>query len=532
MRALQAARIGLGALLIGAGFFTAYLSEPRVRYLHEGKALSSWDNQATFREGGRGIGIQVHGGLLHGMLRARFSACPVDPLPGCEPDKAFSLPVPASGLVLLRFPEGKLEVSLQVFRPPFQPLFLALLALWAAGFALLFSGPARLLVLGGLLLFGSYLSVTQGEVRALDVEGHIRHVERIAIDGPWVKAGACWECFQPPVYYTLASALLGFPREIGAPETLVLHALTLFCFLLSLPLIVGILRPFAGSQRDLLLFSALAAFWPAGVIHSVRVGNDGLAMLAGFLCLFLLLRKRWLMAAGAAGLCLLVKNSGVVLVVFAGAWVALQFWRSEISPRRAALCLLLLAAALGANSGMQRIKAYDPARLSALNGNMAAENSLKHLVLLDLKRFVWEPFINPWDDSTGRQYIQNYFWKTSLFGEWGFHFPGAAWLARGLSVLLLALLLLGAIALARARRPAFPLLLGGVSMAAIYYYRLKHPYCCNADFRFVHPVVVAIPAALAQLREGLLLLAARALAGAFLGSTAAFFALFWAFSLA
>lgn len=496
-------------------FWALAASDPGVLFFAKvsGKSQLLWNPDNHFATDQREVTVIVRQARRHSSLRAHFSVCPLDH-PECRAGGFFRLPIPDTGQITLRFPQAPVAMDLQ--RAPLHPLYVLFLALLALAFGILFTGDTRLLALLSLAASGLLFSVTMGQWRALDVNGHLAHVELIAQRGPFVNANICWECFHPPLYYSLASAFLGFPTQLSSAAATLLQGLAIALHALAAPLVLAALRPFSGSRRDLFLYSALVALWPAGVLASVRVGNDGLLDLCAFAVLALLARERFVGAACVAGLAIFIKKSAALWIAFTVCWA---LWRR---PREGLLCLGIGCAALALGFGVDRIKEFDPARLAALSGQMYVANTAENLLLPAPRAFFAEPYVNPWEKSPGRDHLVNYFWKSSLFGEWGYDVPG--WAPTGLSVLLVLLLAVAAWSWWRGGREWRVLGALGIAFSAVVAYRALYPFACNADFRFVYPLVAwALAVSLAR-ESGP---AERWATGVFLLLSQSFFVLIW-----
>jgi hypothetical protein len=465
-----------------AAFFALAASDPGILFVSvvKGNSAAFWTPENHFSTNDESPVITVVTASHAGSVRARFSACPTEPV-GCRPNgEPFTLELPA-GSRTLHFPEAARPVTVDLQRVPWHPFFLAFLLLLAGAAWLAFrDAVVRWLVWGVLFTSGLYLSQTSGQTRGLDVSGHLVHVQRIATDGLFVNAQACWECFHPPLYYLLASTLLGFPTMLRPWSASALQGFSLVLQCLSVPLVVAALRP---AGRGLLLYAALVLLWPAAVLGSVRLGNDSLLNFCAFGVILLLLRRRLLWAACLTAAALLVKESAIVLVALVAAWGALAVFR----PRDRVGAGLILAGGLGLSCFVARLKAFDPTRMDALAEPLRVRNTFLNVALPDPVAFLREPFVNPWVASGNREHLMNYFWKSSLFGEWGYEFPFSGPFALALSLALLCLLSVAAFSWWRAGRPLFPALLLAVSFAAVTGYRLLHPFASNPDFRFVYP---------------------------------------------
>lgn len=531
-------RLLLAVLLVPAAFYFLGLSDPQVTFLVRERAwwalesrfhLSSEASPKSAEEQNLKAEIVVANRRLHPAIRARFSVCPAE-LPACVPGQFLSLHVPESGSQRLRFPVKVGEVKMEAFREPFHPLFLLFLACLLASALLAFPGAVeRWLAAAWVLTAGPYFAVTAGLHRALDLRGHVEHVELIAREGLLVPAMKCWECFQPPFYYAGASLFLLYPERIWPAGVLQLQGLAFLLSLCCVPLVVGALRPFSREGWPLFLFSAVVCLWPAAVLQGVRVGNDPPQALLAFLALWLLAHRQWLPAVGAAALALLVKNNGAVVLGVCVALVGLAWLRQELKPRVAAGALLVALLALVANAALQKAKSYSHERLGIMSERLRSSDRPAELLLPHPTAFLTEPFVNPWNSTPNRNHTPNYFWKTSLTGEWEFGFPGAETLALALGGALAILLSCAALAFLRGWRG---LLLPGLCLAfsflAILAFRGLYHYANHADFRFVYPLTAfGISAILASARKPRLELAARGAAILFLLLGQAFFTLHW-----
>jgi hypothetical protein len=531
-------RLLLAVLLLPAAFYFLGLSDPQVTFLAREKAWWALESRFHLSSEARPRGaveqtlqaeIVVANRRLHPNIRVRFSTCPAE-LPSCVPGHFLSLKMPESGSQRLRFPVKVGEVKIEAFREPFHPLFLLSLGCLLASALLAFPGTVeKWLAVAWVLTAGPYFAITAGLHRALDLRGHVEHVELIAREGLLVPAMKCWECFQPPFYYAGASVFLLFPERIWPAGVLQLQGLAFLLSLLWIPLVVGAIRPFSREGWPLFLFSALVCLWPAAVLQGVRVGNDPPQALLAFLALWLLASKQWLPAMGAAALALLVKNNGAVVLGVCGAMVGLAWLRRELKLSSATGALLLAVLALGANAALQKAKSYSHERLAIMPEKLRSIDRPAELLLPHPAAFLTEPFVNPWNSTPNRNHTPNYFWKTSLTGEWDFGFPGAETLALALGGALTILLACAALIFLRGRHG---LLLPGLCLAlsflAILAFRGLYHYANHADFRFVYPLTAfGIAAILASARQRRLELAARGATILFLLLGQAFFALHW-----
>lgn len=397
------------------------------------------------------------------------------------------------------------------------PLALLLFALllppiWLVMARLRLPPAVRLLLIAALALRVFYLGYTDFMARSYDVvepTGHLDYIRYLAERGELPPPGKGWEYHQPPLYYCTAAAIYRGAVAFGLSEPLLmLQLFALTCsaaFLLFAALTV---REFAGDGWRAWILTAAVAFWPAGIIHAVRLGNDPL--LHAFWAGSLYFAVRWwrsdaapdlLRAAILAALALTAKVNGIIAVATVASLLARARWRAP--PHRAAgraIAVLLLGAVVSLAPRVYH-QVIDPhadwmvgESLRTAAPTLRVDNDPRNFIYFDVPTFLSAPYLNVRDDATGRRYFWNTLLKTSLFGEFDFGRGRAALLATLLSALLLgsipyAVAGLGLDGAAGLRRH-LPLLLCLLwSLLALVSFRLHHPLASNADFRFIFPAI-------------------------------------------
>ncbi|HLG95742.1 MAG TPA: glycosyltransferase family 39 protein [Bryobacteraceae bacterium] len=410
------------------------------------------------------------------------------------------------------------------------------------------------------LLYQSHTPVTE---RTYDVLGHLQHIEYIAYSASLPPSAYCHECFQPGLYYVVASAVYSMARATRIFDPmLVLQFLSLVWFWVFLIMSARITMLWFPQQREVHLATSLLAFWPAGFLHSARVSND-IAFYAFFATsLYFLLswwktgsRKHLIIAASVAGCGVLIKTTIMPLI---GAISILILYRI-FSGRRASTEEAAVAAcnekAMPRHSGVLLDGRSWPAYLlalfvmvlgitvylaqSALRGNirppfgdnspaMYVGNSWKQYLVLNPVSYFTSPFVDSVRDGTGRRYFWNYMLKSSMFGDYSAWFgkPVQRFLALVMSPLLLALVLLFCIGvvrcLRRAARQSLPLLVViAVSILSVFALRFYNPYSGNNDFRYIYPALIPIVLLLVEGTRSVRI--GRALCFLFCGLSAAFY---------
>jgi hypothetical protein len=427
----------------------------------------------------------------------------------------------------------------------------------------------------GTLLRLAYVAVTPFWMRAHDEGGHIDYIEYVLKHASIPAPYEGWSFYQPPLYFALSAALWKLLTVLGVTQrATVMCALQLESLVFELGFLAfsyatasaclralpdaAFGRRLASRSALIALVAALVCFWPSGVIHSARIGNDDLFYLlygGGFYFL-----SRWWIssrdrdltfAAVWGGLAMLTKTNALVLFMVAGVLLATRFLVDEgrrLGPslRRVWPTALIFLGAVGLALGRGVIDTARGKRSNVLVGNagwlrsdLAVGNGAYNYLWFSVKTFVTQPFTSAFDDAKGRQLFWNYALKSALFGEFGFDRPSSlAVLGVVVSVLflvLLACLLIGT-ALRRARRADWyvdvPALVATVAFfASLAAFRMSIPKACSGDFRYIFPVIAPLvylfvrSVTLATQRGWRWAPQAAAVAGwSFVASSAAFFA--------
>jgi hypothetical protein len=379
----------------------------------------------------------------------------------------------------------------------------------------------------GLLLRVLYLNTTQYDIRTHDVDGHIEYIEYIIDHHSLPPGNGGWEFFQPPLYY-LFSALIVLPmHSAGADPDMtyfVLQVLSLCLF--SIFLIVSILvfekvaaglKQTSKRERDtlLIIMSAMLVFWPSGIIHSVRIGNDLLLYPLYALGLFFL--TRWhdarqlhdlYLATAFACLALVTKVTGAVLLATIGAVLAYEYARARrrekymAACRKAAPILLLMVLVASAVTIMHVMSASGPdgdllvPNSGGLSSNLRVNNSVENYLWLDAGALISPPFAMPFDDAGGRQHYWNYLLKTSLFGEFRFKQQETIAIALNITAIIMAAYAIAGLLISKgaARETSTGVLTVSLALliAASLFLSVREPFVTSRDFRYILPAMISL----------------------------------------
>lgn len=358
------------------------------------------------------------------------------------------------------------------------------------------------------LLASVYLLFTLPQKRSYDYVPHMNYLQLIEQTGKIPGTRTCWQCYHPPAYYLTAFAVTKiFGADNPASRGRLLQLVSLLMFIAFQAAGLSITLSSFASRRWKLLASILFAFWPAGLIHSVRVSNDMLVcMLQGLSLLFLISwrdshsRTALAISVITAVLAVWTKFNGLLSLVLVAATCLIDAYvRSRSIKQTLKDAWPPVAASI---AGFCALIAYQFARGGGFSNTdrlvqgVRVENSAQHLMWLDWSSFLGRAFIDPWRDETGRQFFWNYWLKTSIFGEFSFsRGAGSAFLSRIAAISLLLIIIplcLGFYRAIRDRRMyifAMNLLL---LTAAAWAFRLTNPFACTADFRYSYPAVIPI----------------------------------------
>lgn len=379
--------------------------------------------------------------------------------------------------------------------------FLSLIALVLCRLRL--SKPLIALVLLSTLFHIFYAMETPYSVRSHDVDGHVGYVEFIAdrLEIPGVDD--CWTCYHPPVYYAAMAPVwkgaesLGFsPRRAVQWATLALSVVLVAAGTLSLQLLMR--------GPALAIAVILWAFWPVLFMISPRIGNDQMFFAAHAICFvstlgYMLKQKTscLLLGAIACWIAFWSKSTGTITI---GIWIVGfllgYFPRENLLPKKGEWASLGILFALCVTILLRFVLGNDlVGNASGLNSGLRVGIEPKNFLYFDLPGFLTTTYTSAWHDEGGRQFFWNYLAKTSLFGEFpvrtdSFGNSVAAWL----NLSFVGLVIFAFVGFWKRRIDRFGFLLlvqAGLFTLAMVVLRLRYPYSCSSDFRYILPVLLS-----------------------------------------
>lgn len=387
-----------------------------------------------------------------------------------------------------------------------------------------------------LCLSVAYLSHTNAQTRTFDVYeggGHRDYINTIVNQHKLPEAGGGWEYHQPPAYYLIAAAAKTIATTFGNTSRDVWgQCVALFFWTIFLTSALACLRiGFKKATVPLALSSMALCFWPSGIIHSIRIGND-LALYAFYGLSFFYTLAWWKRRQSTTLYCagfwmavsIITKSNGLAIAATLGILLLAHIYThtrrtTRLPAQRSSLLReslmigSMLAASVLINTG-KKIYYYTNGTSSdwllgnvsqTINSGLLVKNHLPNYLIFDIATFLQNPFINTWDDQYGRQYFWNFLFRSSLSSE--FFFQGKIMSLCGISNGIFLLCAVSGMfifflqAQASIHKPQIisriyrylPWILGIIfPLILLLAYRIKAPFSCNTDFRYIYPVIICL----------------------------------------
>ncbi len=414
------------------------------------------------------------------------------------------------------------------------PYFLGFLLLLSALQQIMpLSDGQRCIMLLGLVVLLAYWSITPWQLRTHDVGldgGHFGYATWIADRLSLPRPTDGWTYYHPPLYYIISAAILRGADlfSISRPEALQIFSLSLWLVFLSASA-ASLRMCLRGKESWLLVATTALVLWPSGIIHSIRIGNDvptyACSALAA-LCMLRWWKTRYLRALfGMAiwtALALACKTSSIALVATG---CVLLGWKLVLPGRLGRLrafghtAVFGMGIVAGLTLGLTgniyhywrgEVSHWLVGNVGSLTDGLRVPANLKAFLPLDIPTFLVTPWINPWEDASGRGNFWNYLLRNSLSGE--FSFDGKAQylisMAWGLALLALSVLVVREVCRTLAQQAGTStayrlrplLLLGFFWLTSLISLRIQAPYACSNDFRYIVPIL--LPAIVLAVRAG------------------------------
>lgn len=379
-----------------------------------------------------------------------------------------------------------------------------------------------ILILAATVLRIFYLSYTDYDLRTYDVGGHIDYINYISVNHSLPNVDQCWECYQPPAYYIMGALISRISQFINLNQNFGLQIFSLLLSFLFLVFSVKTAKIIIINDKLMMVAASLVAFWPSGIIHSIRIGNDSLYYAFYAIGFYFVIKwykrenkKDFYLASVFSVLSLLAKSSGLILVSIFIISLIYKFIKSDERKKilkKILIFLLILTAGLALvsyrlleNLHSKNSENLFVGNIKSLHGGLSVKNELKNYLWFDRHSYFSDPFASPWEDKGGRQYYWNYLLKTSQFGEFGFNFNNFKYvpaLAKYINIISLFAIFFFIISLIllflkenlkKIENCNFVLFISIiVSLAASMATRARFPFSPIGDFRYIFPVLVPL----------------------------------------
>ena len=339
-----------------------------------------------------------------------------------------------------------------------------------------------------------------------DVDGHVAYVKYIIDNRSIPGVDDCWTCYHPPVYYVSAIPSYLAATVVGVSANSGLQMYSLLLSILTLFFGVFFFKNFL-SGSVLKISIILWTFWPLMLLVAPRIGNDQMFYMFHLLCLWSGVNylnkgngKYLIVTVLSSALALWTKSTGAVSIGMTFLFAVCGYFRNArfLRPTKSEFLAWFLFLVVVLLVVFQKLMGGSDlvGNSSGLNSALKVGNEAFNYIYFDLESFVTHPFTNAWVDEMGRQYFWNYMFKTSLFGE--FDISKLALLrnlAVFISVFFIGLLVCAIRGFWNKKLDTIHWLLiiqGAAFVAALMFLRIKHPYSCSNDFRYIAPAIVSV----------------------------------------
>jgi len=363
--------------------------------------------------------------------------------------------------------------------------------------------PFVMLILIATLCHIIYTETTSYTTRTHDVDGHVGYIEYIADNHRIPENDACWSCYHPPVYYTMMAPAWAIAKSVGFPPARAVQWTNFLLTFILLAMGIGVLR-LVMTGPALGIASVLWAFFPSLFLITPRIGNDQLFFLAHVICLcaslsYIVKQKAIALVIGAIACwaAFWTKSTGLVSIcIWIAGFVLGYFPRERLLPKAGEWAGLLMMFGLGISILVKMLVGDSlVGNAGGLNQRLAVGYSAVNFLYFDIPEYLSTVYTDAWRDEGGRQYFWNYLFKTALFGEFKIRTDAfGVWTAMILNYSFFGLLIYGFVGFWKKkfdRRVWLLLVNGGLFLLALATLRMKYPYSCSNDFRYILPILLS-----------------------------------------
>jgi len=374
-----------------------------------------------------------------------------------------------------------------------------------------------LILLVSILLRLFYLAHTPFNIRTHDViekGGHLDYIKYFSKNNSPPPPGAGWEYHQPPLYYLITSWIYKVINLLGITNpNMFLQLTSLIYFVVFLVFAYKIILILTKNKNIVFYLSIIMlSFWPSGIMHSIRIGNDLLFYAFYAIALYFIQNyylndnsKDLTLGILFSSLALLTKANGLSLYIIL---FFVSIYKISTKKFKKKHIILNIALLLGGIIGSFFTKVYyffNGESKDLLLGNtnitinpiLKVNNNLLNYITFDFKTYLINPFTSTWIDNYGRQFFWNFVLKSSIFGE--FMFFDSILFILGLSLSLLSLffylsIIISVIFLKKEEVKKYLVMLLNlfIPFILLLLYRIHEPYASNTDFRYAFPSLISL----------------------------------------
>jgi hypothetical protein len=123
-------------------------------------------------------------------------------------------------------------------------------------------------------------------------DNHFEPIALIVQDGKIPAQNACWECFQPPVFYLISAGIANIAIALGAQKSQIMKLLQLICCfygIMTVGIIYLILDKFQLSDFSKTIAFGTICFLPRHIYMSAMHSNDTISYLFVAICIYILI---------------------------------------------------------------------------------------------------------------------------------------------------------------------------------------------------------------------------------------------------
>lgn len=396
------------------------------------------------------------------------------------------------------------NVSINIFKTLLIALFSAICAMIARRFH--FGTISCIIIFIGVFMRTAFFAEIPYTKFSHDVEGHIEYVQYIVNNVAIPSIDDCWTCYHPPVYYISAVPSFLAKNFFGMQGTTCLQMYSLLLSILTLFFGLFFLNKIFDGKR-FAIAALLWSMWPTLILVAPRIGNDQMFYLLHIICMWGGISylksgcgKYLIISTISTAFAIYTKSTAFVTLamLFIFTITGYVYNYRLLKPTKSEITAWVLMFTFIIFIALQKLFSDDNlvGNASGLNSGLRVNNDAFNYIFFDLKQFITNPFINVWNDSAGRQYFWNYALKSALTGEFDFENKTIIrTFATFTSVSFLGLLVYAIRGFWKSKLQIEHWILfihSALFFIALMVLRIKYPYACSNDFRYILPVILSI----------------------------------------